>query len=174
MRNFDSWSAEHIDNCISYTKRLLSGLNEWYGMLGRHIMEPPETQNDRVAFVKFMRETEKKLEEINRDLYRADQNFVTAVESGSKPSYAYESKKLIVRESGPVSDKTMKRNMSERIDIDMWYGDPFKKGYYGADAYFSDSDFVYRGHIYDPKTGEIIGDYECDDSVEIEKMFHIK
>ena len=92
MRNFDSWCAEHIDNTMANTKRLLSALNEWENMLGRHIMEPKETEQDRVQFVKFLRDTEKKIEEINRDLYRADQNFVTAIESGSKPSYAYESK----------------------------------------------------------------------------------
>jgi hypothetical protein len=124
MRNFDSWSAEHIQNCIDYSKRLLSGLNEWYGMLGRHIMEPQETQAARVAFVQFMRDTEKKLEEINRDLYRADQNFVTAVESGSKPSYAYESRKLNVKEAAPVSEK-----INGSLKNDTEYGFYLQKSY---------------------------------------------
>ena len=135
MINFDSWSAEHIDNCISYTKRLLSGLNEWCGMLGRHIMEPQETQSDRTAFVKFLRDTEKKLEEINRDLYRADQNFVTAVESGSKPSYAYESKKLSVRESGSHNYAKWTEIFKDFIDTIgvsvSW--DPDKKEFYLED-----------------------------------------
>ena len=110
MRNFDSWCAEHIDNTMANTKRLLSALNEWENMLGRHIMEPKETEQDRVQFVKFLRDAEKKLEEINRDLYRADQNFVTAIESGSKPSYAYESK-----------NKSRKRRIKESIDT-QYYG----------------------------------------------------
>lgn len=141
MRNFDSWSAEHIDNCISYTKRLLSGLNEWYDMLGRHIMEPQETQNDRVAFVKFMRDTEKKLEEINRDLYRADQNFITAVESGIKPSYAYEGTKLRTRKSMTVNESSSHnykkwtsifQDMIDTLGVSVSW-DPNKKKYYLED-----------------------------------------
>ena len=58
------------------------------------------------------------------------------------------------------------------LNIDMWYGDKFEPMKYGADAYFSDMDCVYRGNIYDDN-GKIIGDYSADDSVAIEKNFKI-
>lgn len=56
--------------------------------------------------------------------------------------------------------------------VDMWYGDIFLKKKYGADAYFSVADCVYRGNIYD-EAGRIIGDYESSDSVWIENNFII-
>jgi hypothetical protein len=54
------------------------------------------------------------------------------------------------------------------------YGDPIRRGYYGADAYFNDLSATYSGNIYDPETGEVVGDYTCDDSTEIEKMFKVE
>lgn len=54
------------------------------------------------------------------------------------------------------------------ISIDMWYenkpSDADK-----IDIFFSDIDCVYRGNIY--KEDKIIGDYTCDDSVELENIF---
>ena len=50
----------------------------------------------------------------------------------------------------------------------MWYGDDHKK----ADKInitFYPNDGVYRGNIY--QEGKIIGDYTCNDSVELEKSF---
>ena len=58
------------------------------------------------------------------------------------------------------------------ITIDMWYGDKFEPMKYGADAWFSDADAVYRGNIYDD-SGKIIGDYTADDSSLISKNFQI-
>ena len=58
------------------------------------------------------------------------------------------------------------------MKIDMWYGDRFQKGKYGADAYFTHGN-GYSGNIYD-STGKVIGDYRTQDSVEIEKAFLIK
>ena len=51
--------------------------------------------------------------------------------------------------------------MSNRVD--MWYGDTFLEKKYAADAFFSDTDCVYRGNIYDDN-GRPIGDYEASDS----------
>lgn len=59
------------------------------------------------------------------------------------------------------------------LKIDMWYGDPIKPKQYGADAYFSDSDCVYRGNIYRLSDGKVVGDYESSDSQEIDAMFLI-
>ena len=56
--------------------------------------------------------------------------------------------------------------------VDMWYGDTFLKKKYRADAYFSDTDCIYRGNIYD-ESGKIIGDYESSVSVWIENNFII-
>ena len=56
--------------------------------------------------------------------------------------------------------------------IDMWYGDEFESGKYGADAYFTPSN-GYRGNIYD-ENGKVIGDYHTDDSVKIQKLFRIE
>ena len=58
------------------------------------------------------------------------------------------------------------------LNIDMWYGDAFEPMKYGADAYFSESDYVYRGNIYNDQ-GKVIGDYESDDSSFIGKNFLI-
>lgn len=55
----------------------------------------------------------------------------------------------------------------------MWYGDELVPKKYGADAYFSDIDGVYRGNIYHNETGKIIGDYSSPDSEWIEKTFQI-
>lgn len=57
--------------------------------------------------------------------------------------------------------------------VDMWYGDELVPQKYGADAYFSDADGVYRGNIYYNDTGKIIGDYSSPDSRWIEKTFQI-
>jgi hypothetical protein len=60
----------------------------------------------------------------------------------------------------------------EGLDVDMWYGDEFVPGKYGADAFFNDMSGIYTGNIYD-ENGKRIGDYSCDDSVEIEDNFQI-
>lgn len=56
--------------------------------------------------------------------------------------------------------------------VDMWYGNPFMGKKYAADAFFSDTDCVYRGNIYD-ENGRMIGDYESSDSTWIEQRFNI-
>ena len=55
------------------------------------------------------------------------------------------------------------------MKIDMWYGDEFEKGKYGADAYFTPGN-GYSGNIYD-SNGKMIGDYHTNDSTKIEKWF---
>lgn len=57
------------------------------------------------------------------------------------------------------------------MKIDMWYGDKFESGKYGADAYFTPEN-GYRGNIYN-ENGKMIGDYHTDDSTKIEKCFLI-
>lgn len=54
------------------------------------------------------------------------------------------------------------------IKIDMWYGDSHKQ----ADkitVFFYPNDGEYRGNIY--INGKIVGDYICNDSVELENSF---
>lgn len=54
------------------------------------------------------------------------------------------------------------------INIDMWFGDKHTE----ADKIsisFNDLDSEYRGNIY--KNERMIGDYSCNDSVELEKNF---
>lgn len=54
------------------------------------------------------------------------------------------------------------------LNIDMWYNNAVEE----ADKItvtFSDIDVMYRGNIY--KDNKIIGDYACNDSVELEKAF---
>ena len=54
------------------------------------------------------------------------------------------------------------------LNIDMWYGDDHKE----ADKIYialSPDDGEYRGDIY--KDGKIVGDYVCNNSVELEKSF---
>lgn len=63
--------------------------------------------------------------------------------------------------------------MRTKTYVDMWYDDPFIPGKYGADAFWSDTDCVYRGNIYD-ETGRVIGDYQSPDSTWIEKKFRIQ
>lgn len=59
----------------------------------------------------------------------------------------------------------MKSNM---INIDMWYGDD-RKVADKIDISFYRNEGKYRGNIY---IGEkIVGDYICNDSVELEKNF---
>lgn len=54
------------------------------------------------------------------------------------------------------------------INIDMWYGDDPGKAD-KIDITFYDLDCEYRGNIY--MSGKIVGDYTCNDSVELEKSF---
>lgn len=54
------------------------------------------------------------------------------------------------------------------IDIDMWYGDNYKEAD-RIDVTFYPSDGEYRGNVY--KDGKTIGDYTCNDSVELENKF---
>lgn len=61
------------------------------------------------------------------------------------------------------------------MKIDMWYDDKFVPGKYHADAWFhphGSFGYAYRGNIFDD-TGKIVGDYACNDSVEIGKLFII-
>ena len=54
------------------------------------------------------------------------------------------------------------------INIDMWYGDDHKQAD-KIDITFYSNEEKYRGNIY--KDGKYIGDYTCDDSVELERTF---
>lgn len=54
------------------------------------------------------------------------------------------------------------------INIDMWYGNYHEEAD-KIDISFYPNDGQYRGNIY--KNGEIIGDYTCTDSVELERIF---
>ena len=54
------------------------------------------------------------------------------------------------------------------INIDMWYGDSHKEAD-KIDITFYPNDGKYRGNIY--IGGKIVGDYICNDSVELEKNF---
>ena len=66
-----------------------------------------------------------------------------------------------------IKERNQRTNGSDLV-IDMWYGDEFNKYDYDADAAFYPNEGVYRGNIYD-KTGKIVGDYSCSDSVTIAK-----
>lgn len=54
------------------------------------------------------------------------------------------------------------------IKIDMWYGDDHKEAD-KIDINFYGLDCQYRGNIY--INGKIVGDYTCDDSIELGKEF---
>lgn len=54
------------------------------------------------------------------------------------------------------------------MNIDMWYGDSHKDAD-GIDICFYPNSGIYRGNIF--KNGKFIGDYETNDSMEIEKAF---
>lgn len=56
----------------------------------------------------------------------------------------------------------------KKIKIDMWYGDK-KEEADKIDIFFNDLDCMYSGNIY--KNGRIIGDYFCNDSAVLEKLF---
>ena len=58
------------------------------------------------------------------------------------------------------------------LNIDMWYDNEFVPGQYGADSFFNDNSAIYWGWIYD-ENGKMIGSYESDDSILIEKNFQI-
>lgn len=60
-----------------------------------------------------------------------------------------------------------------KIYIDMWYGDALDFEKCRVDVFFSDSDCMYRGNIYD-KNGKAIGDYATSDSVALAKRFGIE
>ena len=57
---------------------------------------------------------------------------------------------------------------NKRIQIDMWYGNT-KEEVDGISITFYPNSGEYRGNIY--KDGKIVGDYTCEDSVELEKAF---
>lgn len=54
------------------------------------------------------------------------------------------------------------------IKIDMWYGNKPTEAD-KVDVTFYPNEGEYRGNIY--KDGKIIGDYACNDSIELEKDF---
>lgn len=61
------------------------------------------------------------------------------------------------------------------MKIDMWHGDKFIPGKYRATYYFyphGSFGYAYQGNIFDD-SGVPIGDFACNDSVEIEKAFII-
>lgn len=73
----------------------------------------------------------------------------------------------------PIVIKDSNKDRKEQtMKIDMWYGDEFECGKYGADAYFTPGN-GYHGNIYDGN-GKMIGDYRTADSTKIEKCFLIK
>lgn len=78
----------------------------------------------------------------------------------------------ITASENPITLKEQVGDFEVSITIDMWYGDEFVPGKYGADAYFSGLDSEYRGNIYD-ESGKVIGDYVADDSSIISKNFRI-
>lgn len=51
---------------------------------------------------------------------------------------------------------------------DMWYNNQPSEAD-KIDIFFYDNDCEYRGNIY--KDGKAIGDYTCNDSIELEKIF---
>lgn len=55
------------------------------------------------------------------------------------------------------------------ISIDMWYGDSYKEAD-KIDIKFYPNECEYKGNIY--KCGDMIGDYVCDDSIELERKFN--
>lgn len=55
------------------------------------------------------------------------------------------------------------------MNIDFWNG-ATKNDIAGGDAYFYPNEGIYRGNLYNA-SGDIIGDYSTEDSVEIENMF---
>lgn len=54
------------------------------------------------------------------------------------------------------------------IKIDMWYRDKYTEAD-KIDIYFYPNDGEYRGNIY--KNERMIGDYCCNDSMELEETF---
>ena len=54
------------------------------------------------------------------------------------------------------------------LNIDMWYNNAVEESD-KITVTFYDIDAMYRGNIY--KDNKIIGDYSCNDSVELEKVF---
>lgn len=52
--------------------------------------------------------------------------------------------------------------------VDLWYGNEIKD-VDKIDISFSDIDCVYRGNMF--INGKMVGDYETDDSLKLEKMF---
>lgn len=54
------------------------------------------------------------------------------------------------------------------INIDMWYGDKATEAD-KIDITFYPNDGEYRGNIY--KNSKAIGDYSCNNSIELEKYF---
>lgn len=54
------------------------------------------------------------------------------------------------------------------INIDMWYEDNYKEAD-KIDISFYPNDGEYRGNIYINE--KIVGDYTCDNSLELEKAF---
>ena len=61
--------------------------------------------------------------------------------------------------------------MKNKINIDFWYGDTLQD-VKSIDCFFSDTDCIYRGNMYNADR-KIIGDYSCADSVTIEKVFKV-
>ena len=55
------------------------------------------------------------------------------------------------------------------INIDMWYENNYTEAD-KIDIIFYPNDSQYRGNIY--KDNKVIGDYTCNDSIELEKTFN--
>lgn len=56
------------------------------------------------------------------------------------------------------------------LKIDLWYNDNISDISYIGNITFNDIDCNYRGHVFTEK-GRLIGDFTCNDSVELEKRF---
>lgn len=71
------------------------------------------------------------------------------------------------------SKRVFGKKINEELNLDMWYGDEYDPRYYIATAAFYPNEGVYRGNIIRKADGTIVGDFECDDSVEIEKKLDV-
>ena len=56
------------------------------------------------------------------------------------------------------------------LKIDLWYNNNVSDINYIGNINFNDMDCNYRGHIF-AENGRLIGDFCCDNSVELEKRF---
>ena len=106
--NFDAYCAGKIDEAGYFAQLITQTLGSWKKQINTHIMEPQDTARERKEVVDFLKSATKQLEQICRDIKRADVSFETAVESGKRHWSTYESKnrrnrKLSIKED--IEDK---------------------------------------------------------------------